>query len=347
MKKRNPIIFLLALVSLLLAGCGPQPAGTQPAVTPSAPAVEVSASPTVEPTPTALPGKVLLYAPAGASAQPIQDVLAGLSASAGMVLENRSEIRKEEVGTEIRVIVLLAIPANLEELLAAAPQTQFLAVSSSDLPSAANLTVLRRRPESQAFLAGFIAALISPDYRAAALLPSDGPLGATLADAFVNGGKYYCGVCASGWPYNAYYPQTASLPSASDGAAWQSTLAPLFDTQMANVLYLAPETIRPEVTAYLAGKTQFDRPVLLLGEQLPAEELRPQWAASVDFDVQASLEEVWPEVSAGKGRGVIELALAVKDVNDDLLAPGRMRLVDDLLVELQAGTIYPFTLPLE
>lgn len=338
----------LILTGLLLTGCGPQPAGPQPGVTPSVPVVaEVSASPTVQPSPTALLGKVLLYAPAGTNPQPIQDVLAGLSGSSGLVLENRAELRKEDLMPEIRVVVLLAVPGNLEELLAAAPQTQFVAIASSDLPSVANLTVLRQRAESQAFLAGFIAVLISPEYRAAGLLPSDGPLGTTLADAFVNGGKYYCGVCVSGWPYNAYYPQTAALPSASDGAAWQGTLAPLFDTQMADVLFLAPEAVRPEVIAYLQGKTQFDRPVALVGEQLPAEELRSQWAASVGFDAPAALQDVWADVAAGKGRGVVELPLAVKDVNENMLGPGRMRLVDELLLELQAGKIYPFTLPLE
>ena len=353
MKKYNQKSFLLALMTLilagmLLAGCGPQPGSAQPEATPSAPVVAaVSASPTAQPSPTSLPGKALLYAPAGINPQPVQDVLAGLSGSSGLVLENRAELRREDLTPEIRVVVLLAVPGNLEELLAAAPQTQFVAVASSDLPSVANLTVLRQRSEYQAFLGGFIAVLVSPEYRAAGLFPSDGPLGTTLADAFVNGGKYYCGVCASGWPYNAYYPQTATLPSASDGAAWQSTLAPLFDAQMADVLYLAPEAVRPEVIAYLQGKTQFERTVMLIGEQVPAEELRPQWAASVGFDVQAALQDVWPDVAVGKGRGVVELPLAVTDVNENVLGPGRMRLVDEVLVELKAGMIYPFTLPLE
>lgn len=348
MKKLVLLASLLVLTSLLLAGCEPRPTGTQVEVTPTAPVVAaVSASPTVQPTSTPLPGKVILYAPAGVNSQSVQDRLAGLSGSSGMALEVHSELVKEQLGEEVRVVVLLAVPGNLQELLSAAPQAQFLAISSGDLPGAANLTVLRRRLENQAFLAGFITVLLSPDYRAAGLLPSDGPLGETLTNAFVNGGKYYCGVCASGWPYNVYYPQAAVLPAASDGASWQATLTPLFDTQMADVLYLAPEAARPEVIAYLQGKTQFDRTVLLVGEQLPAEELRSQWAAAVGFDVPAALEEVWPDVSTGTARGVFEVPLRVEDVNDDLLGPGRMRLVDELLEELQAGSIYPFTLPLE
>lgn len=346
MKTRRYITILLLALSVLLAACGGQavvpPVATQAAVetTPELPA----AAPTAEPTPTPLPGKVLLYAPAGVDPQPYQQLVAELSAAAGWTVETLSELQAAQITPEVKVVVATSVPSSLNEWLSAAPQAQFIVIAGIDMPPAANLTVIRERPEYQVFLSGFVSALLSQDYRAAGLLPSDGPLGEQIAEVFVNGGRYYCGTCAPGWPLNYVYPYAVTSPGATGGAAWQAALAGAFDNQKVDVVYLAPETVLPEVLAYLQGRVQFDRTMVVVGAQPPPQILQSQWAASIRFDDLSALRQVWPDVSAGKGGSLVEAQLVLENVNPNLLGVGRQRLVEELMQEIKSGRIYPYTI---
>jgi hypothetical protein len=337
---------ILALL-LLVAGCSPKtvsPASiTQTAVLSTQPVVVPSSTP--QPSPTPLPGKVMLIAPAGRDVQAIQAVLAELSGPAGLQVETQADLQPAGLDQSVRIVVALTPPANLNDLLAAAPQVQFVVISGVDQPQANNLTVIRTRPESQVFLAGFISVLLSTDWRSGGLLPADGPLGANLQDAYVNGGRYFCGVCAPGWPLGLTYPQAALLPAESDGPAWQAAAAGLFDNGKVEAYYLAPEAYRDEVFAYLQGKDQFGKTLLLVGALPPPDSLRAQWAATIGFDTLAPLRQVWPDVLAGKGGTIVEAPLALSDVNSANLGEGRMRLVRDLIEELLTGGIFPFSIP--
>lgn len=336
---------ILAVSFLLLAGCA-QPAAPADTATPALPA-DTQPVPTATPAPSATPepGKVLLIAPQGSDPQPFQSLLAELGGPAGLSLVTQSDLQPSELSPEIHVVVFLSAPANLAELLAAAPQTQFVVISPVDLPPAGNLSVIYQRIEYQAFLAGFISVLLSPDWRAAGLLPADGPLGAGLQEAYINGGRYYCGVCAPGWPLGAYYPQAVLLPAGSDGGSWQAAAADLFDNQKVEAYYLSAAAARPEVYAYLQGRDQFGRTLLLVGDQQPPDELRGQWAATVGFDSLEPLRQLWPNVIAGQGGAAVEAPLRLTDVNQANLGEGRLRLAEELVGEIAAGRIYPFTLP--
>lgn len=343
---------LILLLAILLGACTPRPASlpstTQAAETqPAAVTPDAAPSATPQPSPTPQPGKVILVAPVGSDSAAVQAALAELSEAEGLDLEMLTDLQPAALGQDARVVVLLAPPANLPELLAAAPQAQFAVISGVDLPGAGNLTVIRWRPEYQAFLGGYIAVLLSKDWRAGALLPADGPLGAGLKDALKNGGSYFCGVCAPGWPLYLAYPQAVELPAASDGAAWQSAAAGLFDNAKVESYYLAAEAYRTEVFEYLQSRVQFDKTLLLVGAQTPPDSLRAQWAATVGFDAAAALRQALPDMLTGKGGAVVEAPLALSDVNPNALGEGRQRLVRELAEELRKGMVYPFTVPVE
>lgn len=342
-KTRAPILSLILLVGLLLSACSPaaQPLPDPTQALPVA-AQSTPVTPSPEPTPTPQTGKVLLIPAPGVDPQPYEAVLNELIAPQGWLLESRAALQSAELTPDLRAVVMLAPLPNYAELVSAAPQVQFIIFSPVDLPPAANLSVVRQRAEMQAFMAGFISELLSPDYRAGGLLPSDGLLGAQLQEAFTNGGKYYCGVCAPGWPLGLYFPAVAALPASTDGASWQAAAVDLFDNKKADVFFLSPEAARPEVLSYLQGKMQLDRTVLLVGTQAPADGFANQWAASVGFDDLAALRQVWTEGSLEGAGKVVDAPLRVQHVNENLLSTGRMRLVDELLVEIAAGRIHPF-----
>lgn len=347
MRKTILRLFVLALAGLLLISCSPasntKATPTQAAAAPAAP--ESSATPAA--TPTVAATKVLLVAPQGTDAASIQAKLAELAGPSGMTVETRQGLQKSDLTSEIKAVVLLSAPADLADLLAAAPQVQFVVVASADLPAAGNLTVIRQKLENQAFVAGFTSVLLSTDYRAAGLLPADGPLGASLKEAFVNGGRYFCGVCAPGWPLNVYYPLAVELPSASDSAAWLSAAAGPFDEQKVEVFYLAPEAALPDVVNGLAGKLQNEKAIILVGAQTPPDGLQAQWAASIHFDLASVLTQVWPDVAAGKGGSVQEAPLLIDNINADLLGEGKQRLIKEVAEKLKSGEVTPFSIPLQ
>lgn len=343
MNKLRWFVSFLALVCLLAACLPSQPQTAKPTDTVPTQA-QAAPSATAVPSPTPEPGKVVLAAPEGTDAKPFQPLLAELTGTAGWSLETRSAVQPADLTPNTRVVVLLSAPANLNDLLSGAPQAQFVVVSGTDLPKANNLTVIRERVENQAFIGGFISVLLSTDYRAAGLLPADGPLGDSLKDAFANGGRYFCGACAPGWPL-VYYPLQLTLPASSDGAAWQKAAADAFDNQKVEVYFLTPEALKPELTGYLQGRTQLEKQVLLVGTMNPPDALKAQWAATVDFDLPAALRQAWLDVAAGKGGAAVDAPLKVDNINAQNLGEGRMRLVNQLMEEIKAGTVYPLTVP--
>ena len=342
MKKIHWLLFLLLIPGALLAGCSNSPALTvtqAPQTTATLPLAAVTATPA--PSPTAAATKVLFV---GAAQDGLQAALSELSAKSGLTLASLPALQKSDLTPDVKVAVLLAPPGDLADLIAAAPQVQFVVVSTVDLPAAENLTIIRTKVENQAFIAGYISVLLSTDFRAAGLLPTDGPLGEGLKEAFVNGGHYFCGVCAPGWPLNMYYPMVAEQPSTADGPTWQAAAASLFDTQKVEVYYLTQAAARPEVIAYLQGRTQADKTLIVLGDATPPDALKAQWAATVHFDLAAALQQVWPDVVAGKGGVVQPAKLLVDDVNSDILGPGKMRLVNNLMDQLDADQVLPNTI---
>jgi hypothetical protein len=348
MKKFSIAVILLTAV-LVLAACTtavvPQSTATQVELT--RPTEVPTAADTPIPTPTPLPGKVLLVASGSGEFESFQTLLDALSSSAGLVFESRPDLQSADVTEDIRIVVFLVPPVNLDELTTSAAQTQFVVVSAVEVPAKANLSIIHQRAEYQAFVGGFMSVLLSTDWRVGGLLPADGPLGEKIKEAYINGGRYFCGVCASGWPLGIYYPQVVQLPAGSDGAAYQAAAADLFDSYKVEAYYISSQAARPEVYQYLQGKDQFGKTILFVGEQTPPEEIRPQWAATIRYDLVSSFEQMWIDLLAGKGGRTVEAALVLEDINLANLGEGRLRLVKDLIAEIEAERILPFSVPQE
>ena len=72
---------------------------------------------------------------------------------------------------EYQIVVVLAPFPDLQTLAESTPDTKFLAVGFNDLAPGENLSVLRSGGgdyDIQGFIAGYIAALITPDWRVGA-----------------------------------------------------------------------------------------------------------------------------------------------------------------------------------
>ena len=339
MKRLIPTIILL---SILLAACS---ASLTPPTPQATLAPEASFTPEPTHTPTPPPGKAVLLAPDGtdpALLARVQALLQEQAAPVGLMSETVTALEPATLTAEVKLVVALARPANLNDLIAAAPQAQFMVLSSDALEPSTNLTVIRLQAEHQAFVAGYLATLISNDWRSGGLIPAETP---ALLDAFANGGRYFCGVCAPGWPLGATFPLANGAAAPADGAAWAALAADFFDNGKVESFYLSAQASRPEVYGYLAGRAQFETPVMVVGALPPPPELRAQWAATVSLDPFEALSQALPEVLAGKSAGSLSVPVSLSDVNPDLLSPGRLEMVKTIMAELAAGRIEPLTVP--
>ena len=328
-------IFLLC-AALCLASAACSPAAATPTVQPSPTVPPLPPTATVAPTPTPLPGKLIA---AGAVDPQARDWLAAQAAQAGLVFEERAQLAPADLTPETRIVVLFEPLPDINALIAAAPQAQFAAVTAAPLEPAANLTVIRTSADRQAFAAGFLAVILSPDWRAAGLIPADQPV---LARAFQNGGGYFCGDCNPGWPLGATYPQVSAAAAGTagtDGASWAAEVNALFDGGKVEIFYLSAGAYQPEVYAALADRVQIARTVIVLGSLPPPAELKAQWAATVGADAFTPLQQALPEMLAGRSAGVLTAAVRLSDVNPGLLGAGRQALFEKMLADLEKGLI--------
>ena len=327
------------ILAAALTACGDAPAAETPTELPATVAPTVTSLP---PTETPTPGTVFMVTTPELNQQQIQavePVLSELASSSGLNFEIIQPPNPGEIPSHARVIFYFSPPSNLVEVKSSAPGTQFIVLSEQDLSADQNLSVIRLYPEQQAFLAGFISVVVGPDLRGAGLIPSDGAAGPQKLDAFVNGGRYYCGICNPVYLPSVRFPLYYTLPTGSDPAAWQEGVDQLAQN-IVYIYYVAPEAASPELLNHILEING-----VLLGGTSPYDEIRSRWAATIQFDVEETLRQMWPQVIDGEGGQLLNAPLLVTDINPSYLTEGYMGMVEEVRQDLQNGLIFPLSIP--
>jgi len=257
-----------------------------------------------------------------------------------MRFQVRNVLTVSDISTEPGLKVVIALPPDpgLAGLAAAAPQVQFLGVGIPGLTAAANLSLIGtsgKPVDQQAFLAGYIAAMLSPDYRVGILTQEDNPSALIAETAFINGVHFYCGLCYPTFPPYYDYPLHIEIPAdAPEGQypAYADGLA----RYMVEVAYVYPEIATPDLLDYLSQKG-----IKIISESMPFEELLPEWVVSIQPEVISAIQKIFPDLVSGKGGQNLSTPLLLTDINPDLLTEGKQRLVEEVLSDLQAGFIDP------
>jgi hypothetical protein len=143
----------------LLRGCWSLPASQAetPAQTPAV--SEVTTAP-VELLPTQPPAATDTPQPASRAVlvgvdTALEATLGELAAGSGWQFERRDALQVAEVDGGMRVVVFANAPANINEYTAAAPGTQFVVVSTTDV-AADYQNEIRVRPGTSGIMAGYI-----------------------------------------------------------------------------------------------------------------------------------------------------------------------------------------------
>jgi hypothetical protein len=300
--------------------------------------------PTEVPSPTPEPGKVVLVVTQNddlIASQMMRETLAELAAERDLLFEEKASLNPVEITPGWKVVVFLQQPENLNDLIHAAPQTQFVVPSWTDMEYVPNLNVIRYRPERQAFIAGYIAVMVAPDWRAAGLLISDTSIGVQMQEAFINGGKYYCGICNPYFPPAVRFPDSRIGPAASDVSAWQYAVDEM-DKNILEVVYVDGAIANAQLLNHIASKDVF-----MMGNQSPIQEIRSRWITTLDYDLTESVRKIWPDLMVGFGGQTVDATIALTETNEEILSIGRQRLVEETIDALEIGQIYPFSIPIE
>ena len=224
--RRYYSICLLLLVSLLLVGCeAEKPIATPPL---EGSAVEVVPTDTVMPSPTAAPRALILLATANSDAglrAEVQTILKELTATNGLVYLERESLTAADLSDNALVVTLPPDP-GLADLISTFPSVQFIGIGISGLPVAPNLATIGvqgSQPDYQGFIAGYLAALVTDDWRVGVLSTNGTEEGLAARMGFITGATYYCGLCNPAYPPFNDYPLYAEAAAGSDALTWQGT----------------------------------------------------------------------------------------------------------------------------
>jgi len=337
------LVFLLSL--MLLIGCNPQVPEPTSSIQPSATLDSISPetqTPTIEaPTPTIIPSqsRVILVAPPESGLDQIEELTATLSELAeaeDMEFEVRSSFSPQDLSPNLRLLVGVPPDPGLADLALAAPGTQFLGIAIPELQPAPNLTVIDTQeidPGRIGFLAGYLAAVVTPEWRVGVISSNDTTAGVAQRQGFINGAIFFCGLCRQTYPPFESYPMYVEAPSASNPQEWLAVGDILIDKAVKTV-YIPPGVGDESLLEHFA-----EAGINLIGTAPPPLGIEEQWIATITGDISSALRSAWPELIAGQSGISVQAPLILTHINPDLFSPGRQRLVGNLISELSNGYI--------
>lgn len=331
MRSRSIILFIAILMILSACGASESSATSTPVPTDT---------PIVPPTVTATPTTPLAILVLPADLEPdtsnlYQKTVYDLAQASGLRFQVRNALTAADLDPGLKVVVALPPDPGIAALAAAAPQVQFLAINIPEVAAGGNISVLGNNSQTDvsAFLAGYTAALITDDYRVGMIIPKDNADAIRALNAFANGMRFQCGVCRPIFFYNWSYPQYVEIRAEEDLANYDAYADILILQYKVSTIYLYPDIATLDLETYI-GTTGASMIGTISPEQRPAG-----WVMTIQPDIIKAIQNSWPNLVAGQGGVTVQSPLGLSDIDPSLLSPGRQRLVEQTLSDLQAGLI--------
>ncbi|MBI5964468.1 MAG: hypothetical protein HY863_13405 [Chloroflexi bacterium] len=327
--------FFAILIIAILSACGGK---TTEVAGPTA-----VPTPTQSPPPTMIPTLstplALLVVPADmdkAVSDLYQKTVYDLAQQSGFRFQVRNTLTPVDLADPtLKVVIVLPPDPGIATLASTAPGVQFLAVDIPNLTAGGNLSVLagNSQVDVTAFLAGYIAAMVSDEYHIGIIIPKDNADAQRAYYAFKNGKSYYCGLCRTFYISQVEYPAFIEIPADEDPARYGGYANLLINEQKVYTLFVHPSLASADFLSYIGTQG-----VMLIGTSMP--EPRPGgWVATIRPDTIKAIQSAWPNLIAGQGGIDVQSPLGLADVDPTLLTPGKLRLAQETLDALLAGRI--------
>ena len=295
-------------------------------------------------TPTPLSPVGVLLTPPG-SDQAVIDAINGLIGEyikeSGLRYQVLSNLTESDFQTEnYQVVVVLPPFPDLDVLVRLAPETRFLAIGFNNLDPQDNLSVLRSGGgdyDIQGFIAGYIAAMITTDWRVGALSVQENPDALAARDGFRVGVKYYCGLCNPKYAptgINYLYPKYIDLNVDATDLEISANVDFLVDRAV-NTFYIVPGVGTEQIYRMLVA---YQKNIIGAGSDF-REEYQDFWVVSLEYDLIAALKEFWPLFLDTEFGIEYTPPLLLTDINYDLLSEGKVNMAEAILEEVSNGYI--------
>ena len=327
--------FFVILIIAILSACGGKT--TEVAGPTAVPTQTQSPPPTM--IPTLSTPLALLVVPADmdkAVSDLYQKTVYDLAQQSGFRFQVRNTLTPVDLADPtLKVVIVLPPDPGLAALTPTAPGVQFLAVDIPNLTAGGNLSVLagNSQVDVTAFLAGYIASMVSDEYHIGIIIPKDNADAQRAYYAFKNGKRYYCGLCRTFYISQVEYPAFIEIPADEDPARYGGYANLLINEQKVYTLFVHPSLASADFLSYIGTQG-----VMLIGTSMP--EPRPGgWVATIRPDTVKAIQSAWPSLIAGQGGINVQSPLGLADVDPTLLTPGKLRLAQETLDALLSGRI--------
>ena len=331
--------FLFAiLIVVLLSACGGSTPET-PAPPTAVPTITPAPTATLIPTPSTPLAILLLPADMDKSQSDLyQKTVYDLAQGSGFRFQVRNTLSPTDLADPtLKVVIVLPPDPGVATLAPTAPGVQFLAVNIPNLTAGGNLSVLAgdSQVELPAFLAGYVAAMISDEYHIGMMIPKDNPDAQRAFNAFSNGMKYYCGACRTFYITGISYPTYIEVPADESPARYGGYANVLINDRKVYSIYVYPTLADADFLSYIGTQGVF-----LFGANAP--DPRPGgWVMTISPDTIKAIQLAWPNLISGQGGVNVESPLGIADVDTTILTEGKLRLAQETLDALLAGRIVP------
>ena len=334
---RTKFMIFCVVLALILNACG---ATNEPTATNAPLPTDTLAPLPPEQTTTPVTPLAILVIPATLDPETsnlYQKTVYDLSQASGLRFQVRNALTPADLEPGLQIVIALAPDPGIAGLAAAAPNVQFLAINIPDLTPAGNISVLGGNSQSNiaAFLAGYTASLITDDYRIGMMMPRDNADAIGAFNAYANGMRFYCGTCRPVYFYSFAFPQYVDIPAEEDPNNYDAYSDILMMQYKVRTIYLYPDIATQDLVTYI-GTTG----ALMIGTKTP-EQLPAGWVMTIQPDVVKAIQNAWPQLLSGQGGVTVQSPLGLSDIDPSLLSPGKQRLVEQTLEELQVGLIAP------
>lgn len=340
--QRNLSLSILGLTLIvILAACGQGTSDATPTPIPTETPIPTATFTATPSTPLAI-----LVLPADmdqAQSDMYQSTVYDLAQQAGFRFQLRNTLTEVDLEPALRVVI--ALPPDpgpgIAALAATAPQTQFLAINIPGLTAGGNVSVLANnvQPDIVAFMAGYIGALITEDYRIGMIYPEGNADALSALDAYTNGKAYSCGICQPYYYLPYEFPQAIAVPTTEPPENYGGYAVYLIQQREVDFIYVYPDLATPELLAYIGSSG-----AVQVGSS-PQGGVPLYWAASLSPDTIGAIQAAWPNLIAGQGGQAVQSPLGLTDVDPTLLSPAKQAKAEQVLAELLAGRISPLSVP--
>jgi hypothetical protein len=333
-------IILLLLIAVILGACG----GQQPTAT-SAPLPTDTLVPVATLSPTPVTPLAVLIVPAELdldTSNLYQKTVYDLSQQSGYRFQVRNTFSTSDVAEPgLKIVIVVSTDPGIAALAAAAPQVQFLAINIPNITAGGNVSVLGDNTQSDiaAFLAGYTAAMITDDYRIGMLIPRDNGDAIRALNAYASGMAYYCGSCRPLYFFNWTFPQYLDIGADEDKNNYDAYADILMMQYKVRTIYLYPDIYTEDLANYIGTTGTY-----VLGTNVP-EKQPAGWVMTIQPDVIKAIQNAWPQLVSGQAGITVQSPLGLSNIDPNILSPGKQRLVEQTLNDLQAGRIAINTTP--